>query len=202
LARDEPPPRGEAVELLEHPAEPRILVPEGALVLLVGASGSGKSTFAARHFLPAEVLSSDAYRAMVAGDERDMSATAAAFEMLHLVAARRLAGGRLTVVDATNVEPASRRPLVALAREHGSEPLAIVFDLPAALCVERNAARGDHRVPPRTVRRQHALLRRWLGGLEGEGLRRVLLLRSPEEVDAARVERGRAPGDRHQDGVP
>ncbi len=176
-------------------------MPERSLVLLVGASGSGKSTFAARHFLPSEVLSSDAYRALVAGDERDMSATAAAFEILHLVAARRLATGRLTVVDATNVEPASRRPLVALAREHGSEPVAIVLDLPAALCVERNEAR-DRRVPPRTVRRQQALLRRWLGGLEGEGLRRVLLLRSPEEVDAAKVERAPAPGERHQDAVP
>jgi protein phosphatase len=171
-------------------------------VLLVGASGSGKSTFAARHFLPSEVLSSDALRALVAGDERDMSATADAFEILHLVAARRLAAGRLTVVDATNVEPASRRPLVALAREHGCEPVAIVLDLPAALCVARNQARGDRRVPPRVVRRQHGLLRRWLGGLEREGLRRVLLLRTPEEVDLARVERQRPAGDRHEDQVP
>lgn len=175
---------------------PRIVVPERSLVLLVGASGSGKSTFAARHFRPSEVLSSDAFRALVADDERDMSATADAFEALHLVAARRLARGRLTVVDATSVEPASRRPLLALAQAHGSEPLAIVLDLPVALCVERNAARGDLRVPPWVVRRQQGLLRRSLGGLESEGLHRVVVLRTPEEVAAARVERERAPGGR------
>jgi protein phosphatase len=181
---------------------PRVVVPRRSLVLLVGASGSGKSTFAARHFLPSEVLSSDAFRALVSDDERDMSATADAFEVLHLVAARRLANGRLTVVDATNVEPASRRPLLALAREHGSAPLAIVLDLPVALCVERNAARGDRRVPPWVVRRQQGLLRRSLGGLEREGLRRVLVLRTPAEVDAARVERERAPGDQREDHHP
>jgi predicted kinase len=181
---------------------PRVVVPQRALVLLVGASGSGKSTFAARHFRPSEVLSSDAFRALVADDERDMSATADAFEALHLVAARRLARGRLTVVDATSVEPASRRPLLALAHTHGSVPLAIVLDLPVALCVERNAARGDLRVPPWVVRRQQGLLRRSLGGLEGEGLRRVLVLRTPEEVAAARVEREPAPGDQHLDHRP
>ena len=169
-------------------------------MLLVGASGSGKSTFAARHFLPSEVLSSDAFRALVADDERDMSATADAFDVLHLVAARRLAAGRLTVVDATNVEPAWRRPLIALAREHGRVAVAIVFDLPAALCLERNAVRGDRRVPSRVVRRQHGLLRRSLGRLEREGLRRVLLLRTPDEVAAATVGRERAPAGPGQDG--
>jgi protein phosphatase len=162
-------------------------------VLLIGASGSGKSTFAARHFLPSEVLSSDAFRALVADDQRDMAATADAFEVLHLVAAKRLAAGRLTVVDATNVEPAWRRPLLALARAHGRVAVAIVLDLPVALCVERNAARGGQRVPAHVVRRQHGLLRRSLGGLEHEGFTRLLLLRTPEQVAAAVVERERAP---------
>jgi protein phosphatase len=175
-------------------------VPEGSLVLLVGASGCGKSTFAARHFLGSEVLSSDAFRALVADDERDMAATADAFEVLHLVAAKRLAAGRLTVVDATNVEPAWRRPLIVLARAYDRVAVAIVFDLPADLCVERNAARGDRRVPPRVVRRQHWLLRRSLGGLEHEGLHRVLLLRTPDEVAAAVVERAREPGGPGQAG--
>lgn len=167
-------------------------MPERSLVLLVGASGSGKSTFAARHFRATEVLASDAFRALVSDDERDLSATADAFELLHLVAARRLARGRLAVVDATNVEPAWRRPLVALAREHGGVPAAIVLDLPAALCVERNAARGDRSVAPRVVRRQRWLLRRSLTGLDREGFQQVLVLRTPEEVDAAKVERAPA----------
>jgi protein phosphatase len=177
-----------------QPRHERIVVPDPSLVLLVGASGSGKTTFAARHFAPTEVLASDTFRAMVADDERDMSATADAFELLHAVAAKRLAAGRLTVVDATNVQPEARRPLIALARLQGRVPVAIVFDLPERLCLERNAARGDRRVPPRVVRGQHGLLRRSLGRLAGEGFGRVVVLHTPEEVEMVTFARERAEG--------
>jgi predicted kinase len=177
-----------------QPRHERIVVPDPSLVLLVGASGSGKTTFAARHFAPTEVLASDTFRAMVADDERDMSATADAFELLHAVAAKRLAAGRLTVVDATNVQPEARRPLIALARLHGRVPVAIVFDLPERLCLERNAARGGRHVPPRVVRGQHALLRRSLGRLAEEGFGRVVVLHTPEEVETVTIARERAEG--------
>lgn len=172
----------------------RIVLPDPSLVLLVGASGSGKTTFAARHFAPTEVLASDTFRAMVADDERDMAATDDAFELLHAVAAKRLAGGRLTVVDATNVQPEARRPLIALARRYGRAAVAIVFDLPEQLCLERNAARAGRRVPPRVVRGQHRLLRRSLGLLAGEGLGHVVVLDTPEEVETVTVARERAVG--------
>src|SRR3954471_5951580 len=107
-----------------------IKVPNLSLVVLVGPSGSGKSTFARRHFRPTEVLSSDACRAMVSDDENDQSVTPAAFRVLHAVAAERLALGRLTVVDATNVQPEARRPLVELAKKYHVLPVAIVLDLP------------------------------------------------------------------------
>jgi protein phosphatase len=171
-----------------------IVVPDPSLVLLVGASGSGKTTFAARHFAATEVLASDTFRAMVADDERDMAATADAFELLHAVAAKRLAGGRLTVVDATNVQPEARQPLVALAHRNGLVAMAIVFDLPERLCLERNAAREGRRVPPRVVRGQHRLLRRSLGQLAAEGLGRVAVLRTPEEVETVTVTREPAGG--------
>jgi protein phosphatase len=177
-----------------QPRHERIVVPDPSLVLLFGASGSGKTTFAARHFAPTEVLASDTFRAMVADDERDMSATADAFELLHAAAAKRLAAGRLTVVDATNVQPEARRPLIALARRYGRVPVAIVFDLPERLCLERNAARGGRRVPPRVVRGQHGLLRRSLGQLAGEGFGRVVVLHAPEEVETVTIARERADG--------
>jgi protein phosphatase len=172
-----------------------IVVPDPSLVLLVGASGSGKTTFAARHFAPTEVLASDTFRAMVADDERDMAATADAFELLHAVAAKRLAGGRLTVVDATNVQPEARQPLVALAHRHGLVAMAIAFDLPEQLCLDRNAAREGRRVAPRVVRAQHRLLRRSLGQLAGEGLGRVVVLRTPAEVEAVMIARQRLGSD-------
>ena len=116
-------------------------VPELSLVCLIGVSGSGKSTFAAEHFGRFEVISSDFCRGLVADDENDQSATQAAFEVLHTIAGKRLAAGRLTVVDATSVQREARAQLVALARAHDVLPVAIVFDLPERVCVERNEAR-------------------------------------------------------------
>jgi protein phosphatase len=107
-----------------------ITLPELSLVLLVGPSGCGKSTFALEHFKPTEVLSSDYCRGLVSDNENDQTSTRDAFEVLHFIARKRLAAGRLTVVDATNVQPDSRKPLVALAREFHVLPIAIVFDFP------------------------------------------------------------------------
>src|SRR6186713_3751169 len=141
-----------------------ITIPELSLVVLIGPSGCGKSTFARRQFKPTEVLSSDGFRGLVSDDENDQAATNDAFAALHYVAARRMARGRLTVVDATNVQPEARRPLVALARKHHFLPVAIVFDLPEALCHERNRDRPDRDFGPHVVRNQHRQLRRGLRG--------------------------------------
>src|SRR5947207_3409553 len=118
-------------------------IPELSLVVLVGASGSGKSTFARTHFAPTQVLSSDFFRGLVADDENDQSASADAFDALHYIAGKRLAAGRTTVIDATNVQRASRASLVKLAKEHDVLPTAIVLDLPIAVCAARNASRPD-----------------------------------------------------------
>ncbi|PPK98730.1 protein phosphatase [Kineococcus xinjiangensis] len=177
-------------------------VPELSLVALVGVTGSGKTTFARTRFGPAEVLSSDAFRALVSNDENDQSATADAFEVLFAVAAKRLARGLLTVVDATHVQPDARRKLVALAREHDVLPTAIVLDLPERVCAERNAARPDRQFGPGVLKRQRDQLRRGLRSLEKEGFRRVHVLRSQEEADAARIERTRLFTDRRDEHGP
>ncbi len=179
-----------------------ITVPELSLVVLVGISGSGKSTFAAKHFLPTEVLSSDACRAMVGDDPNDQTVTEAAFEVLHGIASARLRLGRLTVVDATNVQPDSRAPLVRLAREQHVLPVAIVLDVPEALAHERNATRPDRDFGPHVVRRQRNLLRRSLGRLQREGFRRVTVLKGPEQIDAAEITREKAWSDRSEDRGP
>src|SRR5215208_1214745 len=132
----------------------KITIPKLSLVVLVGPSGSGKSTFARRHFRPTEVLSSDACRGMVSDDENDQSVTKDAFEVLRFVAGKRLALGRLTVVDATNVQPEARRPLVELARQYHCLPVAIVLDLPERVCQARNALRSERDFGPHVVRNQ------------------------------------------------
>ena len=108
----------------------QIKIPNLSLVVLIGPSGSGKSTFARRHFKPTEILSSDACRGMVSDNENDQTVTNHAFEVLQFIAGKRLALGRLTVIDATNVQPEARKPLVELARQYHCLPVAIVLDLP------------------------------------------------------------------------
>jgi protein phosphatase len=170
-------------------------VPELSLVVLIGASGSGKSTFARAHFRPTEVISSDFCRGLVADDENDQSASKDAFELLHFIVAKRLAVGRLTVVDATNVQPEARRALVALAREHDVLPVAIVLDLPERVCLDRNASRSDRQFGPHVVRRQRDDLRRSLRALQREGFRGVHVLTGEAEVAGATVVRSRLYND-------
>ncbi|MEV0118632.1 polynucleotide kinase-phosphatase [Streptomyces sp. NPDC050844] len=159
-----------------------------SLVVLVGATGSGKSTFAHRQFKATEVISSDFCRGLVADDENDQSASRDAFDVLHYIAGKRLAAGRLTVVDATNVQAESRKQLVQLARQHDVLPIAIVLDLPEEVCAERNATRPDRAGMPRHVIARHRReLRRSLRGLEREGFRKVHVLRSAAEVENAEV---------------
>lgn len=162
--------------------------PANALVVLVGPSGAGKSTFAARHFAPSQVLSSDAFRGMVSDDPRDQSATEEAFELLHAALALRLARGRLTVVDATNVEGFARARLLALARRHRRPAVAIVLDLPLAISLERAASRTHPPVPAAVVRRHHARMRASLESLAAEGFETIVVLSSVDEVEAFRVE--------------
>src|SRR3954447_7491979 len=128
-----------------------IKIPKLSLVVLVGPSGSGKSTFARRHFRPTEVLSSDACRGMVSDDENDQAVTKDAFEVLRFVAGKRLALGRLTVIDATNVQPEARKPLVELARQYHCLPVAVVLNLPERLCQERNRSRDDRDFGPHVI---------------------------------------------------
>ncbi|MFI1461048.1 polynucleotide kinase-phosphatase [Nocardia carnea] len=165
-----------------------LAVPDLCLVVLIGCTGSGKSTFARTHFPPTSVISSDICRGLVSDDENDQSATPEAFALLHHIVGVRLRRGLRTVVDATNVQPGARKELVALARDHDVLPVAIVLDVPDSVCLERNARRPDRAaLGAHVVHRQQRELRRGLRGLEREGFRRVHTLRGAEEITAVRI---------------
>ena len=166
-----------------------IKIPGLSLVVLIGPSGSGKSTFARKHFLPTEVLSSDFCRGLVSDYENDQTATNDAFELLHYVAGKRLARGRLTVVDATNVQPEARKPLVQLARTYHCLPVAIVLNVPETVCQQRNRDREDRTFGQHVVRQQRSQLRRSLKTLKREGFRHIFVMDSCEETEAATVQR-------------
>ncbi|MGE5549597.1 MAG: polynucleotide kinase-phosphatase [Bacteroidota bacterium] len=167
----------------------KLTIPELSLVVLIGPSGAGKSTFARRHFKPTEVISSDFCRGLVADDENDQAATKPAFEVLHFIIAKRLEAGRLTVVDATNVQPEARKPLVEIARKYHCLPVAVVFNVPEEICHERNKARPDRDFGPHVVRQHFQQMRRSLRNLSREGFRHVFMLESQEEIEGAVVDR-------------
>ena len=166
-----------------------IALPPDALVLLIGIAASGKTTFAQRHFAATQVLSSDALRALIADDPSAQGATDDAFDLLHRILTMRLRRGRLTVVDATNVEDWARTELVANARKHRRPAVAIVLDVPLPLALERNATRAAPRPPPAAIRRQHHWLLDSLQTLAGEGFAAVHHLASEAEIDGVQVER-------------
>lgn len=166
-----------------------IQLPNLSLVVLIGPSGSGKSTFAAEHFLPTEVLSSDVCRGWVSDDTNNQAASGDAFDVLHFVASKRLAAGRLTVVDATNVQPESRRELIRLARQYHVLPVAIVLNLPEKICAARNDSRDDRNFGSHVIRHQRSQLRRSLRGLKREGFRNITIFQTEQEVADVSIER-------------
>ncbi|MDR2639674.1 MAG: polynucleotide kinase-phosphatase, partial [Helicobacteraceae bacterium] len=166
-----------------------IVIPQFCLVALVGASGSGKSTFAAKHFKPTEILSSDFFRALICDDENDQSVSGAAFDTLYYAANKRLDLGKLTVIDATSVQEEARKKIIQLAREQDCHAVAIVLNTPEKICVERNAKRADRVVAANVVRRQADQLRKSVRRLEKEGFRYVYILDSVESIDAAQIRR-------------
>jgi protein phosphatase len=167
----------------------KLTIPELAVVALIGPSGSGKSSFARKHFRATEVLSSDYCRGLVSDEENSQAATNDAFDVLYFIASKRLAAGKLVVIDATNVQIEARKPIIALGRQYHCLPVAIVFDLPEKLCHERNRDRPEREFGPHVVRQQSQQMRRSLRNLEREGFRKVHVLHSADEVDAAEIER-------------
>ncbi len=179
-----------------------IKIPELSLITLVGVSGSGKSTFAKRHFLPTEVLSSDFCRGLVSDNENDQTSTNAAFDVLHFIAGKRLDAGRLTVVDATNVQVEARRGFVNLAKDHHVLAVAIVLDVSERVCADRNASRMDRQFGAHVLRNQQSQLRRSIRGLRREGFHRVFVLSGEEEIETASFEREPLWNDRRADSGP
>jgi protein phosphatase len=177
-------------------------LPDFALVVLIGASGSGKSTFAAKHFAPTEVISSDHCRGLVADDETDQSVSADAFELVRAIAEKRLKHRRLTVIDATNVRPADRKAWIELARRWHALPVAIVIDPGISVCVDRNNDRPDRPFGAQVVQRMASEIRRGLGGLQREGFRQVWKLTSEAEIEAASIQRKPLWTDRREDCGP
>ena len=174
---------------MREPDKTNLAIPDFALVVLIGSTGSGKSTFAAKHFLPTEVISSDYCRALVSDDETNQDVSADAFDLVREIAGRRLKHRKLTVIDATNVRAADRKAWVELARKWHALPIAIVIDPGVEVCIARNALRPDRDFGPGVPKRMAMEIRKGLGGLQREGFRQVWKLTSEDSIEAAQVTR-------------
>lgn len=181
---------------------PAIELPDFSLVVLIGATGSGKSTFARRHFKPTEIVSSDHARGLVSDDETDQAATADAFDLVRAIADKRLKNRRLTVIDATNVRSEDRRQWIETARRWHALPVAIVLDPGVDVCIERNRTRADRKMAPAVAQRMVGEIRKGLRGLQREGFRQVWHLSSTAAIDGALMERRPLWTDRRGDAGP
>jgi protein phosphatase len=180
-----------------------IKIPELSLVVLVGISGSGKSSFAKKHFKETEIISSDRCRGMVSDDENNQSATDDAFALLNYIASTRLKNGLLTVIDATNVQPEARKPLVQLAKSFHCLPVAIVLNVPERVCEERNANRPDRNFGKHVISQQRSQLRRSIKDLKREGFRHIYILDSVEEIESiTSIKREKLYNDKKEDRGP
>ncbi|SEM68623.1 AAA family ATPase [Lihuaxuella thermophila] len=166
-----------------------IQIPEFSLVVLVGAAGCGKSSFAKKHFRATEILSSDFFRGMITDDENDITASKDAFDLLYQAAVQRLKRRKLTVIDATNVKKDRRKPLLQLAERYSCTPVAVVLHFPEEICLERNRERAYRTVPADVIRKMTENLRQSLHTLKDEGFKEVFILSSPEEADQVTIER-------------
>lgn len=164
-------------------------IPELSLVVLVGTSGAGKSTFARQHFQSTEIISSDYCRGLVSDDENDQSATKDAFEVLHFIASKRLKNGKMVVIDATNVQPEARKPLIQLARDHDVLPVAIVLDVSPDTCLERNKSRPDRNFPRHVILNQNRQLRQGMKKMKDEGFSQVNVLKGVRDIEKVAIQR-------------
>lgn len=180
----------------------RIEIPEFCLVALIGASSSGKTTFAKKHFRDTEVLSSDYFRSLIVDDERDQSISKDAFDALYYIANKRLDNGRLTVIDATNTKEESREKIISIAREQNCHAVAIVFNLPESICHSRNELRSDRQLPHYTISRHCLEVKKSIKKLKREGFRFVYVLNSVDDVENAVIERVKLWNDKKHEKDP
>lgn len=166
----------------------KLEIPTPGLVVLIGASGAGKSTFASKHFLETEVISSDWARGMMSDDYNSMAATRDAFDLVHYIADKRLKNMKTVVIDATNVQKEARQPLVRLAKDNHLLPCAIVLDVPDDVCLERNKERPDRQFGDHVVKNHRRQLKRSLKHLKREGFRNIWVLK-PEDIDQVEIVR-------------
>ena len=180
----------------------RIEIPEFCLVAMIGATSSGKTSFAQKHFKPTEVLSSDFFRGMVSDDENDQGASNDAFDLLHYAANKRLSNMKLTVIDATNLQQYGRKNILDMAREQNVHSVAIVLNLPEKLLQERNKARPDRGYPERVIRKHVVDLKRSIGGLKREGFRFVYVINSLEQLENTEIVRTKLWNDKKDEHGP
>ena len=177
-------------------------IPEFSLVTLIGASSSGKTTFAHKHFKHTEILSSDFFRGMVSDNENDQSVSSDAFDLLHYAANKRLDNMRLTVIDATNIQQSARKQIISIAKEQNVHAVAIVLDLPENMIQERNKNRPDRGLPKRVISQHCIEVRHSIKKLKREGFRFIYVINSLDQLENTEIIRSKLWNDKKDEHGP
>lgn len=180
----------------------KIEIPEFCLVALIGATSSGKTSFAKKHFLPTEILSSDFFRGMVCDDETNQNISSDAFELLYFAAEKRLRNMKFTVIDATNIQQNARKQVIHLAKEQNVHAAAIVLDLPADIIHERNRSRPERNFPKRVIEQHCREVKRCIKGLKREGFRFVYVIKSLAQLENTEIVRTKLWNDKRDEHGP
>ncbi len=162
-----------------------IKVPELSLVVLIGVSGSGKSSFAKKHFKRTEILSSDECRALVSDDENSQSATNDAFDVLYYIAGKRLKSGLLTVIDATNLTIKTRKTYFDIAKKYNYNIVGIVFDFNKEIILKRTSKRTHFIVQEHVIHNMFEKMKDNTKSrlLDGEPFSNVYLFNTEKELE-------------------
>jgi predicted kinase len=176
--------------------EPSVIREEGSaktirltrpsVVVLCGPAACGKSTFAARHFRPTQIVSSDQARALVSDDERDQRFQTQAFTLLHCLIEQRLSINRLCVVDSTALTLSARQSLLELARRYRVPTVVLLLNVPLETCLDHDAKR-ERTVGRQVIERQYQLFEQAKAAIKQEGFDQVVELRA-EDLESVQIE--------------
>jgi protein phosphatase len=165
----------------------KIKIPSFSLVLLMGASSSGKSTFARNNFKSTEIISSDTSRSLVDDDENNQDASKDAFELMHFLTEKRLKRGKLTVIDATNVQKENRAKFLEIAKKYNCHTTIISFDIEEEIIKKRHDLRKDRFFGYDVLYLHRNDFKKSIKSIGNEGFNQIYLLKSPQDVEQVEI---------------
>lgn len=164
-----------------------ITIPKPSLVILVGPSCSGKTTFSKKYFEDDEIISMDL------NNQGNKKAKENSIDILYNQISKKLEIGKIVVLDSSNLIESTRKVLLRFANEFHILPIAIVFNISEKECLKRNESKGI--VSDCLIKAQMTYLNKTLKTIEKEGFSKVYILNDTKDIDRVKIERVELPNN-------